>query len=336
VVVAEIATPPRLLSAFSRTHLTNFGFGREIPIWFAEAFVRTYIAQMFYRRKLLLGMVELWGGRMARLDLQKILFLVARRQKTPAFDFVPYRFGCFSFQSYADIRAMSAVGQMRSTEAECAIGEAGWFGRLAEDDQRLLREVKRETGSLTGDSLVQKIYREFPYFAIKSEIAPKLLNAEEMALVELQRPTATAPAWFTLGYEGRSLDAYLELLVRQNISHLVDVRKNAYSMKYGFSKSVLAKCCISLGISYSHEPDLGIESEDRQHLQGLKDYEALFATYEQTTLRSDAARKALDRLLEAQAQWPRMALTCFEKDPRYCHRSRVAAALEESSPARHL
>jgi len=59
-----------------------------------------------------------------------------------------------------------------------------------------------------------------------------------------------------LFWEGRSLDAYLDALVRRNISHLVDVRKNALSMKYGFSKSQLSKTCAHLGITYIHEPDL--------------------------------------------------------------------------------
>lgn len=291
---------------------------------------------MFYRRKLLLGMIELWGGRMTRLDLQKVLFLVARRQKAAVFDFVPYRFGCFSFQSYADLRAMTTMGQMAGTESECATLEKGWFSQLKDEDQSILRQVKREIGNLTGEPLVQKVYREFPYFAIKSEIAERILTREEKALVDLQRPQEHAPVWFTLGYEGRSLDAYLDALVRRNISHLVDVRKNALSMKYGFAKSQLSKTCAHLGITYIHEPDLGIESEDRQHLQSLKDYEALFSRYEQTTLRTDSAKRALDRLQALHQNMPRIALTCFEKDPRYCHRSRVAAALEGSSPVQHV
>lgn len=291
---------------------------------------------MFYRRKLLLGMIELWGGRMTRLDLQKILFLVAQRQKAATFDFVPYRFGCFSFQSYADLRAMTTMGQLDTNESDCATSEKGWFAQLKDEDQAILRQVKREIGALTGDSLVQKVYREFPYFAIKSEIAGRILNRDEQALVDLQRPLEDAPVWFTLGYEGRSLDAYLDALVRRNISHLVDVRKNALSMKYGFSKSQLSKTCAHLGITYLHEPDLGIESEDRQHLQSLKDYEALFSRYEQTTLRADSAHRALNRLQVLHQQVPRIALTCFEKDQHFCHRSRVASALEGSSPVQHV
>lgn len=273
---------------------------------------------------------------MSRLDLQKVLFLAVQRQKTPSFEFVPYRFGCFSFQSYADLRAMTKVGQLGSDDAECRTLEGGWFQQLTSEDQQHLRQVRREIGELTGDALVRHVYREFPYYAIRSEIAACLLSRDELAAVDRVRPRAVDPIWFSLGYEGRSIDAYLETLIRNNISHLVDVRKNAMSMKYGFSKSQLAKSCASLGITYLHEPDLGIESEDRQQLHSLNDYEALFAAYESTTLQSAPARRALDRLLGLQSSAPRMALTCFEKDPRYCHRSRVVAALEGSAPSRHL
>ncbi|WP_200885350.1 DUF488 family protein [Jejuia pallidilutea] len=48
---------------------------------------------------------------------------------------------------------------------------------------------------------------------------------------------------FTIGYEGISLEHYLNKLIRNNIKLLCDVRKNALSMKYGFSKSQLKNAC---------------------------------------------------------------------------------------------
>ncbi|MCS2389053.1 DUF488 domain-containing protein [Bacteroides thetaiotaomicron] len=61
---------------------------------------------------------------------------------------------------------------------------------------------------------------------------------------------------------------------------LCDVRKNAYSQKYGFSKGQLEKACTGVGIKYIHIPQLGIESEQRQDLKSQKDYEILFESYE--------------------------------------------------------
>jgi hypothetical protein len=45
----------------------------------------------------------------------------------------------------------------------------------------------------------------------------------------------------TIGYEGRSLEAFLNLLLQNSVTLLCDVRRNPLSRKYGFSKSTLSK-----------------------------------------------------------------------------------------------
>lgn len=67
--------------------------------------------RLFQRQKLLLGLVEAAGGSLAATDLQKLLFLYTTKWEDEAsFKFVPYRFGCFSFQSYADRNALIKKG----------------------------------------------------------------------------------------------------------------------------------------------------------------------------------------------------------------------------------
>ena len=62
---------------------------------------------MLTRRHTLLALLDALGGEVAVLDFQKLLFLYTREFETvPSFEFVPYRFGCFSFTSYADKRAL--------------------------------------------------------------------------------------------------------------------------------------------------------------------------------------------------------------------------------------
>lgn len=46
-------------------------------------------------------------------------------------------------------------------------------------------------------------------------------------------------AFFTIGYEGRTRDEYLALLVGAAVTLLVDVRRNPISRKKGFSKRTL-------------------------------------------------------------------------------------------------
>ena len=103
---------------------------------------------------------------------------------------------------------------------------------------------------------------------------------------------------------------------------LCDVRKNAYSQKYGFSKSQLQKACEGVDIYYVHIPELGIESEFRQNLSSQKDYDLLFDNYEKTTLKKQT--ESLMKIKCLVDKYGRVALTCFEKNPLQCHRSRVA------------
>lgn len=61
---------------------------------------------------------------------------------------------------------------------------------------------------------------------------------------------------FTIGYEGSSLDGYLNRLIKNNVRTLIDLRRNPLSRKYGFSKKTLAETVKKLGIDYVHIPEL--------------------------------------------------------------------------------
>jgi len=61
---------------------------------------------MYYRRKILLAILEAFGGELEKLQLQKLLMLFSEEQEEKAFHFVPYKFGCFSFQANADLSTM--------------------------------------------------------------------------------------------------------------------------------------------------------------------------------------------------------------------------------------
>ena len=53
---------------------------------------------MNYRQKTLIGLLSAFGGHLPSTDFQKYLFLFTREfQQEPSFEFVPYRFGSFSF-----------------------------------------------------------------------------------------------------------------------------------------------------------------------------------------------------------------------------------------------
>lgn len=287
---------------------------------------------LFARQRQLLHLLDAVGGTANKLDFQKLLFLYC--QESPAgvvpYDFVPYKFGAFSFTSYADRRKLIERGLLEDDEHGWRITEEGRRTIGPAVDTHLATFAERHR-HLRGDELVAETYRRFPYFAIRSEIAERVLQGDRPALahIEALRGAAVGPALSTIGYEGHTLESYLNALLRGGVTLLADVRRNPISRKYGFSKSTLARGCEGVGIRYEHLPELGIASEQRRGLETQADYDALFAEYERTWLPTQGA--AMSKVGGWIAAGERVALTCYEHLPQQCHRHCVAEALEARS-----
>lgn len=130
---------------------------------------------------------------------------------------------------------------------------------------------------------------------------------------------------FTIGYEGRAQEEYLELLREAGVTVLADVRSNPLSRKKGFSKKALAQGSQEAGIRYEHLPELGIPSAKRKGVKSRSDYDALFAKYERDWLPQQG--ETLAKLKGWLDEGERVALTCYEKDESHCHRHFVVKAL---------
>lgn len=283
---------------------------------------------MFYRRKIILGLIELLGGEVEKLRFQKLLFLYAMKKQQPEYDFVPYKFGCYSYSAKADMTTMVKKGFLSETENKYSKTDSTeYLQKLKPADRQILQQVVSDYGAMSGNALVKHTYLNFPFYAINSTIAKDVLPGKLYDRVEKATPKDQGTTLFTIGYEGISLEMYLQKLVRNNIKLLVDVRKNPLSMKFGFSKSLLKRYCNSLGIEYMHFPEVGINSDKRQQLETQKDYDLLFADYRETTLSETA--DAQQRILDLLKEYKRIALTCFEAEPCQCHRTHLAESISQ-------
>lgn len=285
---------------------------------------------LYDRQKTLLALLDALGGGVGGLDFQKLLFLYCRElQQTPSYEFVPYRYGGFSFTSYADKRRLIERGFLADEERAWKLTRAGRAAAsLAPSVRQTIERFARQYENLRGDALVAEVYRRHPYYAIRSEMAERLLSKDKAArdAVKAARPSKGKPGICTIGYEGHSLEGYLNHLIRNGITLLCDVRRNPLSRKYGFSKGTLAKGCEGVGIRYEHLPELGISSEDRRGLETQADYNALFSVYEREALPRQP--EALERIQQWVKESERVALTCYERLPQQCHRHCVAEAVE--------
>lgn len=282
---------------------------------------------LFHRQKVLLGLLSALGGEAAAVDFQKLLFLFCREEEVePSYEFVPHLFGCYSFTSVADRRKLEEKGWLEA-------GDKNW--RLARPVAGLPHELgirlhrfANRTAGLRGDALVRDSYTRYPRTAWRSEIRERLLagQAEVLREIEAARPAARGAGLATIGYEGKSLEAYLNVLLEDGVTILCDVRRNPLSRKYGFSKKSLKSAVEAVGLRYEHVPELGIASEERQELKTQADYDALFDRYEARDLPKQG--DAVGRIAGWIRDGERVALTCYELHPHQCHRHCVAEAVE--------
>lgn len=286
---------------------------------------------LFDRQRVLLELLDALNEPVGSTDFQKLLFLYTREgESTPSYDFVPYRFGCFSFTSYADKRRLVEEGLIEDDENWKLTDKGRRVGRCGERSPLPMARFAKQYKNLRGNALIADVYQRYPYFATRSEIAEKVLSRrEDRARVEAVRPVKKPPGLVTVGYESKTLEAYLNQLLQDGVTLLCDVRRNPLSRKYGFSKSTLSHVCERVGIRYEHLPELGIPSEKRQDLETQADYDRLFASYECTMLPKQT------QMLIKIVSWiknesQRVALTCFELLPHQCHRHCVAEAIEKA------
>ena len=281
---------------------------------------------MFYRRKVILALLQLFDDQLEKIRLQKLLFLFCQEKQKPEYDFIPYKYGCYSFSANADMATMVKKGILNEGQNYFEKnGKADYLAQLNPLDRELLLEVKTKFGNMSSTGVIKYTYSNYPFYAINSEVAESILNQEELENIIKAKPNENRMVLFTIGYEGISLEKYLVSLLKNNIKVLVDVRNNPLSMKYGFSKSQLKKFCESIGVQYLHFPKVGIQSEQRQELHSQVDYDRLFATYRKKNL--GETTETQKEILNVLIQHKRIALTCFEANICQCHRKHLSEAI---------
>jgi uncharacterized protein (DUF488 family) len=284
---------------------------------------------MYYRRKVLLALVEAFGGTLKRTDCQKLLFLFCRYNNQNHYDFFPYKYGGFSFLAYQDKQRLTDLNFLQKGDDFELCGNQSLFTQLKLQDQATLKKMASNLGDLRGKRLIRKVYLEYPEYAFNSIILSDILTTEEIDRIKLEGNMDQTPCLFTIGYEGLTIDAYLNRLIMNNVNVLIDVRKNPISMKYGFSKTKLQHYVESVGLKYIHMPELGIPSEMRSNLKDPADYHRLFQRYQSEILPMQS--KALEKLKNLHYSYARTALTCFEADYHSCHRHKITEHLQSDS-----
>ncbi|MCK4761630.1 MAG: DUF488 domain-containing protein [Candidatus Aminicenantes bacterium] len=280
---------------------------------------------MLKRQILLLALLEELGE-LSNTEMMKYLFLLTRYQDKKSYHFVPYKYGCFSFNAYADKRKLIERGILKdSDEWVLSEDQKGFYFMLPRENRSLITKIKKGFAHLQKQELIRYTYLKYPYYAVNSEILNEVLSAPEISQIKACMPQNDMRAIYTIGYESRSIEEYINCLIKNDVKILCDVRKNPISRKYGFSKKTMSRALETVGIEYRHIPGLGIVGEKRKDLHDLEDYNRLFDLYEKEVLSSSS--NLLKIIYELLLENNRVGLTCFEKLPAYCHRTRAAEAV---------
>lgn len=261
----------------------------------------------YKRQRFLLAFIRQLQSGVTTTDLQKLVFLHTMAENLDFYEFIPYKYGSYSFQLAEDLDILRRDGYLVIENARItSVGE-------------YQDEVSFRIASERGDTLIRKAYREYPYYAINSEITGRLFRGEELERFnnEKRQYTQTRQVLFTIGYEGKSIESFINTLIRNDIRLLCDVRKNPLSRKFGFSKSKLKHIMETVGIKYIHIPDLGIESDKRSSLETAADYKCLFSDYAQ---KLPNLTMLLEEIYSRLRSNTRIALMCYEREPEMCHR----------------
>ena len=271
---------------------------------------------MLIRQKVILSLIDQMDGQVSRLPLVKLAFLLGKEAKIKTFyEFVPYHHGPFSFTLYHELETLRRngyiiepskdkirrVSDVTIPPIDFALGNA-------------IKDFSNRYSTLSTEALIKHVYSNYPWFTI---------NAKASEQRREKRPKGKC-AVYTAGYEGLQIDGFLNILLESGIEQVIDVRRNPISRRYGFHKSTLSRLCKRLAIKYRHVPEVGIPSELRANLQP-SDYIQLFQNYEQDILSAQQAA------VESIASWVESkpsVLVCMEADPDSCHRSRLAAQIE--------
>lgn len=270
------------------------------------------IAQPTYKRqRYLLSFIRQLDSSVTATDLQKLVFLHTMTGESNYYEFVPYKFGSYSFQLKEDLDILQRDGfvTLEYVQGSTRIKAIGSYPK----------ETYFRIATERGNALIRRAYREYPYYAIKSEITEQLFNDEELKRFNKvkQAYVKTEQILFTIGYESKSIEVFINTLIKNDVRLLCDVRKNPLSRKFGFSKGKLEHITQTVGIKYVHIPGLGIESDKRRSLDTLDDYRCLFEEYEKTLSDRKVFLDQVYRLLQKNT---RIALMCFELEPKMCHR----------------
>jgi len=189
--------------------------------------------------------------------------------------------------------------------------------------KKLVKEGKLSLGHAVVISKISDPQKQLRFAELILKYGWSVKQAEE-ALVEFINDTV-----YTIGYEDRELEEFIELLKKNNIKVVIDVRYEAEFVKPAFSEEPLRMQLAHHGIKYIRLSVLGVPKIVREpYIEGKLSFECFKQWYLWWIERS---RDEWEKVIRDAKRAGPMALMCVERSPKpsghqkhYCHRDILA------------
>ena len=117
----------------------------------------------FYRQRLVLALLKQSGGKLSKMDFQKLLFLLHQESGFQYYDFVPYRYGCYSYQAAEDISTLEMLGWLLTEGNDIVLRQnASSRDFLPSEQMKRITLFSDTHKNLRGRKLVKYVYRKYP------------------------------------------------------------------------------------------------------------------------------------------------------------------------------
>jgi len=134
--------------------------------------------------------------------------------------------------------------------------------------------------------------------------------------------------FYTLGYEGKNIDDFVEALQSAGISTVIDIRYHPVSRhKPAFSKNNLLRKLEGKGIQYVHRRDLGVPTDVRRKAAQNGGFQTIRKWYTENVI---SRLESGDLVETLELCKPPVALMCLEANPSECHRHLLQLELEKA------
>lgn len=267
--------------------------------------------RLFNRHKVLLNTIKALNRNrvFSRRAIVKSQFLLKKEygvgKQVKFYNFYPYKQGPFSQLCFYDLRNLRKNEILNNEETK--LTEKG-EKKTKSLDKPFEAKIKDLLNRFSNEKeMTDYVYKKYPKFTVRSELIEQNTKKPGRGII-------------TIGYEKKDIDRFLNMLTENGVDMVIDIRKNAFSMNFCYTKSNLLKFLNSVGIEYLHIPELGIKGQDRKNLESKEDYDKLFRTYRKKLPLKEVY---INRIIELSKK-QRVALLCYEDDVNFCHRGQIA------------